>query len=116
MGQSPRSYTLSFVEISRPVPEKKISCSFYHIWAWRPSWSCDLDHLYKLSFPLPKDAPRSLALIGQAVSEEKIFEIVDDDEGRTPDHGHPISSPKLLYDCFFKNKAVQVKTVSVRYA
>ena len=24
---------------------------FYHIWAWQPSWSCDLDHLYKLSFP-----------------------------------------------------------------
>ena len=21
-----------------------------------PSWSCDLDHLYKLSFPLPKEA------------------------------------------------------------
>ena len=20
--------------------------SFYLIWAWRPSWSCDLDHLY----------------------------------------------------------------------
>ena len=18
---------------------------FYHIWVWRPSWSCDLDHL-----------------------------------------------------------------------
>ena len=32
-------------------------------------------------------------LIGQAVSE-KIFEIVDDDgDGRTPEHGHPISSP-----------------------
>ena len=30
-----------------------------YIWAWRPSWSCDLDHLhvYKLSFPLPKEAP-----------------------------------------------------------
>ena len=27
---------------------------FYHIWAWRPSWSCDLDHLYKLSFPLQR--------------------------------------------------------------
>ena len=31
------------------------------------------------------------------VSEEKIFEIVDgrrtDDDGRTPEHGHPISSP-----------------------
>ena len=23
---------------------------FYHIWAWRPSWSRDLDHLYILSF------------------------------------------------------------------
>ena len=46
-----------------------------------------------------------MALIGQAVSEEKIFEIVDrrtdgrttdgrrTDAGRTPDHGHPISSP-----------------------
>ena len=28
---------------------------FCHIWAWRPSWSCDLDHLYKLWFPLPKE-------------------------------------------------------------
>ena len=44
---------------------------------------------------------QNFALIGQAVSEEKIFEIVDrrtDDgrqttDGRTPDHGHPISSP-----------------------
>ena len=23
---------------------------FYHIWAWRPSWSCDLDHLFYLLF------------------------------------------------------------------
>ena len=36
-----------------------------------------------------------MALIGQAVSEEKIFEIVDGrrTDGRMPDHGHPISSP-----------------------
>ena len=37
-----------------------------------------------------------MALVGQAVSEKKIFEIVDGrttDDGRTPDHGHPISSP-----------------------
>ena len=46
---------------------------FYHIWAWRPSWSCDQDHLNKLSFP-------SFHLIGQVVSEEKMFENVD---GRT---------------------------------
>ena len=65
----------SFKIIGRLVPEKKIFRSFYHIWAWRPSWSCDLDHLYKLSFPLPKEAPhKNLALIGQAVSVEKMFE------------------------------------------
>ena len=29
---------------------------FYHILAWRSSWSCDLDHSYKLSFPIPKEA------------------------------------------------------------
>ena len=47
---------------------------FYHIWAWRPSWSCDLDHLFKLSFPLHQGAPTwNLALIGQAVPE-KMFE------------------------------------------
>ena len=38
-----------------------------------------------------------MALIGQAVSEKKIFENggrrTDDGRGRTPDHGHPISSP-----------------------
>ena len=22
----------------------------YHIWAWRPCWSCDPTHLYKFSF------------------------------------------------------------------
>ena len=64
------------------VLEKKIFKGFYHIWAWRPSWSCDLDRLYKLSFPLPKEAPHNnyLALISQAVSEEKMFEHVDDND------------------------------------
>ena len=34
-------------------------------------WSCDFDHLYKLSFPLPKDAPHKVALTGVS---EKMFE------------------------------------------
>ena len=55
--------------------------------------SCDPDAGNKLSFPLPKEAPhKTLGLIGQVVSEKKIFEIVDDD-GRTPDHGYTISWP-----------------------
>ena len=41
---------------------------FYHIWAWRPSWSCDPDAANKLSPPLRKEAPhKNLALIGRAV-------------------------------------------------
>ena len=40
---------------------QKIFKGFYHIWAWQPSWSCDLDHLYKLLFPLPKKAPNERA-------------------------------------------------------
>ena len=29
----------------------------YHIWVWRPSWSCDQDHLHKLLLPHPKESP-----------------------------------------------------------
>ena len=47
---------------------------FYHIWAWRPSWSCDLDYLYIHWFLHPIDASNKMALIGQVVSEEKMFE------------------------------------------
>ena len=35
---------------------------FYHIWVWQPYWSCDLEHLYKLSFPLPKEGPHKIWL------------------------------------------------------
>ena len=45
-----------FREIGPSVPEKILK-GFYHIWAWRPSWSCDPDASNKLSFPLFKEAP-----------------------------------------------------------
>ena len=32
---------------------------FLHIWVLWPSWSCDKDHLYKLSFHVPKEAPHN---------------------------------------------------------
>ena len=35
---------------------------FYHIWAWRPSWSCDPDAANNISFPLPKKAPHKIWL------------------------------------------------------
>ena len=51
---------LSFVKIGLPVLEKMIFEGFYHIRAWRPSWSCDPDAAYKLSFPVPKEAPHKI--------------------------------------------------------
>ena len=33
---------------------------FHHIWAWRPSWSCDPDVAKKKFFPLPKKAPHKI--------------------------------------------------------
>ena len=33
---------------------------FQRIFKWWPSWSCDLDHLYRLSFPIPKEAPHEI--------------------------------------------------------
>ena len=60
---------INFVELESPMLHAKFQDyrmsgsgeedfkGFYHIWAWWPSWSCDLYHLYKLSFLLPKEAP-----------------------------------------------------------
>ena len=69
---------------------------FYHIWAWRPSWSCDLDLLYTHWFPLPIDASYKiwlwLAMRFQRRRSLKLWTDGRTDAGRTPDHGHPISS------------------------
>ena len=35
---------------------------FYHISAWRPSWSFDPDVANKISFPLPNEAPHKMWL------------------------------------------------------
>ena len=37
------------VVIGLLVLEKKIFKGFYHIWAWRPCWSCDPGHLNNFS-------------------------------------------------------------------
>ena len=54
-----------------------------------------------------------MALIGQAVSEEKIFEIVNDGrttDRRTPEHGYSISSPVSLRLRTAKNEGARVAT------
>ena len=34
---------------------------FYHIWAWRSSWSCDQDITIKIQMPLSKEAPHKIS-------------------------------------------------------
>ena len=48
--------------ISLLVQEKKKCSSCYCIWAWWPSWSCDLDHLNELSFHYPMEDPHQIWL------------------------------------------------------
>ena len=47
--------------------------SFYHIWAWRPSWSCDLNYINFHPYFLRR-LHLNLALIGHVVSKKKMFE------------------------------------------
>ena len=45
------------IHVGLSVLEKKIFKDFYHIWAWRPSWSCDVmhDHIYiNFGSPFPR--------------------------------------------------------------
>ena len=115
MGWSPRCYIPSFVEIRLPVLEKKIFEGFYHIWAWRQSWSCDPDAANKISFPLTKEAPHKIWLrSAKRFLRRRCLSIVNgrtdgrtttDDVRRTPDHGYTISSPMSLWLRLAKNKA-----------
>ena len=60
---------------NRPAGSGDFLKGFYHIWAWRPSWSCNPDAANKISSPLPKEAQYKMfafALIGPAVSEEDL--------------------------------------------
>ena len=41
--------------------EEDLLKGFYHIWAWRPSWSCDQNIANKISMPLRKEAPHKIS-------------------------------------------------------
>ena len=52
---------------------------FYHIWAWRPTWTCDIDHLIKLPFPHPMEAPHKIWLqsVKQFLRKNKKMEMLN---------------------------------------
>ena len=66
------------------VLEKKIFKGFYHIWAWRQSWSMDHDHFSNFSFPQPKEAPYEIcAKLAQGLQRRSRLKMLTD--GRTDD-------------------------------
>ena len=77
MVWSLRCFIPSFRKIGLPVLEKKIFEGFYHIWAWRPSWSCDQDHVNKFFISLYlKALIHNLVQNGPVVSEKIWFEFL----------------------------------------
>ena len=120
MGWSPWCYIPSFVKIGPPVHKKKIFEGFLPymgVAAILVMWpGCREQNFVP---PSQGGSTLNLALIGQAVSEKKMFEHcgrrrTDDGRRRTPDHGYTISSPMSLRLRWAKNPAfcIYAKTKS----
>ena len=62
MGQSPHCYISSFIKIGQPVPEKKILYDLPYMGMAAILVMSPGPFLYKLSFPIPKDAPHEVWL------------------------------------------------------
>ena len=102
MSWSPRCYIPSFLKIGPPVLEKILK-GFDHIWAWRPSWSCDPDAANKISFPLPKEAPHKIWLwSAQRFWRRRCLKLWTTPT-TTPEHWYTISSPMSLWLRWAKN-------------
>ena len=70
-----RSWRRRFVKVS------------HHIWAWLPSWSCDLDHLYKLLFSFPRRLYMKFWVwLAKRFQRRRCLNIVDDDNDDYNDH------------------------------
>ena len=95
---SPKAYS---------IPEK-IFKGFYHIWAWRPSWSMERDHFSNLLFPQPKEAPYEIwAKLAQWLPSRSLLKILTtdarmDDGQKVITIAHPEDSSgelKMIYMC-----------------
>ena len=93
MGWSPRYY----IHVSWKSVQQfwKILKGFYHLCAYWPSWSCDLDHLYEIWFPVPKEAPHKIWLRLAKRFGGRCLKMVDDNnnDGRW---SMGISSPTCM--------------------
>ena len=107
MGWGPQCYIPSFVKIGLPVLEKKIFEGFLPymgVAAILVMWlRCPRTNFRS---PLPKEAPHKIWLwLAKRFQRRRSLKLLTTDgrrrttttdDGRTPDHGYPISSPMSL--------------------
>ena len=92
---------IKFMEMCPPVPEKRVFKGFYHIGAWRQSWSCDQYATNKTSLLVPKEALHKIWLSsGKRFQKRRCLNIVDDGwktvDGWKQDHEYPKNSTMSL--------------------
>ena len=99
MGPRPHCYLPSHRVIGPLALE-----GFYHIWAWRPSWSCEPDPANKLSYPpIPWRLHRKFGFDWPSGFGEEYLKMVD---GRTTDGRWTMAHVfffLLLLVCFYKH-------------
>ena len=78
MGWSPRCYKPVSWKSACRFWRRGFLKDFYHIWAWRPSWSCDQHHIIHQIFIslYLKAFIQNLVQIGTVVSEKIQFEFL----------------------------------------
>ena len=77
--------SFNIIHVGLLVLEKKIKILKVFYWARRPSWSCDLDHLYKHPGMLHMKFGFDWL---NGFREEDLKKSLTDDDGRTPEHGY----------------------------
>ena len=91
---------------------KKIFKGFYHIWAWRPSWSMDRNHFSNLSFPKTKEAPYEIwAKLAQGLRRISRLKMLTD--GQT--HGRTDDGRKVISIAYPEHSSGELKSSCAHY-
>ena len=89
------TYQVSWKSAQR-FQRRRFLKGFHHIWAWRASWSCDLDPANKLPFPHPMEAPHEIWLQSAQRFRRRRLKMLTDKQTYRQRPCHMISSPMSL--------------------
>ena len=101
MTKRSRCFMPSFVASGLMFPKTSLR-TFYHIWDWRPYWSCDLNAANNCRSPYPWRFHTKFCF-----DEKKMFEIMN---GRTIDGRRSMVFYKLTYELLAQVNLKQYNT------